>query len=80
MGDTGSVAPVTADDPATVGHTALKARVTSFDKKESIIKFSQQDWEQREIDEVYAFLRALKQSVTREPVAIRAVPVAQEPV
>lgn len=79
VGDCSAVAPVVAQDAATVGVTAPpeEVRVLSFQEKEALEHFQQQNWEEKEVLEVYNFLHAVKGSPTREPQGSRAQTLPQ---
>jgi hypothetical protein len=60
-----------------VGKNVTVDRVLSFTEKRLLAEFKLQDWTRRETQEVYAFLRCLKEAPTREPVGLRAEPLPQ---
>lgn len=82
MGDTGGVVPVSMEDAVEVGQQEWPrnpaVRVLSFTEKQLIDTFKQQNWELREVHEVYEFLRAVKHASHMEPQGIRAQPLTQE--
>jgi Reverse transcriptase (RNA-dependent DNA polymerase) len=80
MGDAGAVVPISAKDSATVGRVSpagIEARVKSFEEKQLLAEFQSEDWSQREVAEVYTFLRSLKEATTIEPQGVRAQPLPQ---
>jgi Reverse transcriptase (RNA-dependent DNA polymerase) len=80
MGDAGAVVPIYANDSVGVGRTTpagREVRVQSFEEKCLLTEFQSEDWVQREVEEVYTFLRALKEAPTIEPQGIRAQPIPQ---
>jgi hypothetical protein len=76
------VAPVTATEVQEMsregGSIEAELRVLSFQEKRLLQEFSQQDWQNREIAEVYQFLHALKKAPKVEPRGIRAQPLPQD--
>jgi hypothetical protein len=76
------VAPISLGDAAAVGamKRGLKpnVRVLSFQEKELLHKFSEQNWESKEVEEAYKCMQAVKLSEMREPEGTRTETFQQE--
>jgi hypothetical protein len=53
-------------------------RGMSFQEKEVLSTFNEQDWEAREVQEVYNCLHAVKRACVREPSGLRDTPLVPE--
>jgi hypothetical protein len=79
MGHTGAGRAVGKQAARTVGNSGgtgeISGQVLAFTEKRLLAEFQKVNWEQREIAEVYGFLRALNASRSKKPEGSRVHPL-----